>query len=49
MRSGYPSGQPLPSLVILAKAGIHATLTSGTVVKKASHVFAPHHDGRRFF
>jgi len=46
---GCPSGLPLPSLVILAKAGIHAALTSGTMVKKVSHAFAPHHDRRRLF
>jgi len=44
-----PSGLPLPSLVILAKAGIHAVLASGMVVKKAPHAFALHHDRRRFF
>ncbi len=36
-------------IVILAKAGIHAMLTSGTAVQGMPFAFAPHHDGHRFF
>jgi len=36
-------------IVILAKAGIHAMLTSGPAVQGMPFAFAPHHDGRRFF
>jgi len=36
-------------IVFLAKAGIHAMVTSGTAVQGMPFAFAPHHDECRFF
>jgi len=36
-------------IVILAKAGIHAMLTSGPAVQGIPFAFALHHDGHSFF